>query len=99
VSIFCSQLWTRHLANGDVAVGCYNRGTMDPEHPNSPAADGPAADCTFKFSELGLKQAKAYLVRDVWTGRESSVATSAYTAKAVPHHGTALLRVSVSVKG
>ena len=51
---FPLQLWTRRLAGGDVAVGCYNKGAVDPEHPASATpADGPAADITFTFEEVG----------------------------------------------
>ena len=38
-----TTVWARPLANGDVAVGCYNKGKVDPEHPNS--ATGPTGPC------------------------------------------------------
>ena len=91
-----TQVWARPLVNGDIAVGCYNRGAVDPEHPNSPATTGPARDCRFSFAEVGFPAGGSYTVRDCWTAteRKGLAAAGGYVAKAVPHHGTALLRVS-----
>ena len=53
-------------------------------------------DCSFTFAEIGFP-AGNFVVRNVWTGEEQSdniTSAASYVAKAVPHHGTALFRVS-----
>ena len=52
-----TQIFTRQLSNGDIAVGCYNRGTIDLEHPHNQAPTGPPMDCSFTFAEIGFPAA------------------------------------------
>ena len=56
----------------------------------------PARDCRFSFAEVGFPAGGSYTVRDCWTAteRKGLAAAGGYVARAVPHHGTALLRVS-----
>ena len=90
-----TAVWARPLAGGAVAVGCYNKGAVDRERPNDPTGpNGTAADISFSFAEVGLS-GRAFDVLDVWTGDSFNLAGKAsFTAKAVPHHGTALFRLS-----
>jgi alpha-galactosidase len=81
------QIWSRELANGDVAVGLYNRG--DPE-----AQNGPAADITIKFQMVNMHGSVS--VYDIWKNAAVGSFTSSYTAKSVPFHGTAFLRLSAA---
>jgi len=75
-----TQVWSRPLAKGDVAVALYNK------------AGGPAADITVSFSLLGL--AGHVAVYDIWAHRELGIFAAAYTVPGVPLHGSAFLRLS-----
>ena len=83
-----TQVWTRQLENGDVAVALYNKGG-DPNHWYA-----TTADITFAFDDVGLRGGGAFVVVDLWTGAAQNVSTKTFTATAVPHHGTAFFRVS-----
>lgn len=72
-----TQVWSRRLADGTVAVGLFNRG---PE----------AMSVTAKFSDIGLAGTQA--VRDIWTQRPLASAKDAFTAT-VPRHGVAFVRI------
>lgn len=74
-----TQVWSRPLADGTVAVGLFNRG---PE----------AMRVTAKMSELGLSGTQP--VRDVWTHKDLPAATDTVAAT-VPRHGVAFVRVGV----
>jgi hypothetical protein len=92
-----TSLWSRPLAGGAVAVGCYNKGTVDPLNPNrATGPTGPSVDISFSFRKVGLVGPGPFIVRDVWGGSDSTVKALSYTAKNVPHHGTALFRVSLA---
>merc|ERR1712216_899899 len=67
-----TQVWARVLANGDVAVGLYNKGTdpVAPPIPSGPCVEwvhtagqyyeaAPAIDNVGQFSDLTAEQAKA----------------------------------------
>jgi alpha-galactosidase len=73
-----SEIWVRDLANGDRAVGLFNRG-----------AD--ATTMTLKWSELGLKGSPKR-ARDLWAHQDVPTIGPAYTT-IVPGHGVVLLRV------
>lgn len=89
-----TSVWTRPLAGGAVAVACYNKGKIDPENPNRATGPvGPAADISFSFSSVGLNGPGPFIVHDVWTGSIYDIKATEYTAKNVPHHGTALFNV------
>jgi alpha-galactosidase len=81
------QVWARELANGDVAVGLYNKG--DPE-----STDGAATDITIDFKMVDLHG--SVTVYDIWKNKAVGSFESSYTAKAVPFHGTAFLRLSAA---
>lgn len=103
-----TQVWTRLLANGDIAVACYNKGKIDPSNPRrptppdgkcGPTLDGlcPAANISFTFDEIGFTgggNGTGFVVRDLWTPTTHDVLSGSFTARSVPHHGTALFRVS-----
>ena len=72
-----TQVWSRPLANGTVAIGLFNRG---PE----------AMSVTAKFGDVGLTGSHA--VRDVWSGKPLPTAKDAFTAT-VPRHGVVFVRV------
>ena len=72
-----TQVWSRRLADGTVAVGLFNRG---PE----------AMSVTAKFSDIGLSGTQA--VRDIWTQRPLASAKDVFTAT-VPRHGVAFVRI------
>lgn len=78
-----AQLWARNLAGGDVAVGLYHKGdtsvTADP------------ADITVHFDDLNLFGEVE--VFDIWAQRSVGFFKGSYTAKSVPYHGTAFLRL------
>ena len=79
------QVWSRELANGDVAVALYNKGAVS-------GASQTAADIKLDFALLDLRG--LIEVYDIWGQRVVGRFSGAYTAKAVPHHGTAFLRLS-----
>lgn len=79
------QVWARVLANGDVAVGLYNKGMVG-------GTSGPAADITLEFKMVNLHGSVG--VYDIWQNKAVGSFTGSYTAKAVPFHGTAFLRLS-----
>ncbi len=57
-----------------------------------PSSNGTAMDISVQFADLNLVGKVA--VRDVWAQRDLGVFSGGYTYKAVPFHGTALLRLT-----
>jgi len=86
-----TQVWARKLANGDVAVALYNRGLPK-------ATSGPAADITCQFAMPGIDLFDTVSVFDIWAKDFAGTMNNEYTAKAVPFHGTAFLRLSLAGK-
>jgi hypothetical protein len=74
-----TEVWTKPLANGDLAVLLFNRGAAEKEIRAS-------------FDELGLKRQADMTARDLWDKTENFV-TDAISAK-VPSHGVAMIRIS-----
>jgi len=72
-----TQVWSRPLADGTVAIGLFNRG---PE----------AMSVTAQFADVGVTGSQA--VRDVWSGKSLPSAKDAFTAT-VPRHGVVFVRV------
>ena len=68
------------LENGDVAVGFVNIGDEGPK------------DITVSWAEAGLSGKCA--ARDCWAGRDLGEFEGSFTAKAVPQHGTVVVRFS-----
>ena len=59
-----------------------------------PAPSGSAQDITVTFADLDLFGPIA--VYDIWAQEDLGVFTGSYTARQVPYHGTAFLRLSTS---
>ena len=57
-----------------------------------PAANGTAVDISVSFADLNL--VGRVRVRDIWAGADVGVFTGAFTAKAVPFHGTGFYRMT-----
>jgi len=74
-----TQVWSRNLVEG-VAVALYNKGDTD------------AADITVNFDALHLFGSVE--VYDIWAQQSVGATTTSYTAKAVPPHGTAFIRLT-----
>jgi alpha-galactosidase len=72
------EVWVRELANGDRAVGVFNRGAAP-------------ADVAIKWTDLGIK-GKVKQVRDVWDKKDVKVDGPDYKVT-VPSHGVVFLRV------
>jgi alpha-galactosidase len=72
------EVWVRELANGDRAVGIFNRGAAP-------------ADVAIKWIDLGIK-GKVKQVRDVWDKKDVKVDGPDYKVT-VPSHGVVFLRV------
>jgi hypothetical protein len=81
-----SQIWARKMGNGDVAVALYNR---------DDAAAG-VADITVQFNMTGINLYTDVDVFDIWDKKSAGTFSKEYTAKAVPSHGTAFLRLSAA---
>ena len=75
-----TQLWSRPLAGGDVAVGLYNKNNAS------------SADIAVAFKDLGLSGNVS--VFDIWASKDLGTFSSAVTAEGVPLHGTAFLHLS-----
>lgn len=79
-----SQIWAREMANGDVAVALYNHG-------------GEAcgfANITLRFDAMGIDLYGEVEVFDIWAKRQVGIFSLEYTAKDIPCHGTAFLRLT-----
>jgi alpha-galactosidase len=72
------EIWARELANGDRAVGIFNRGTTP-------------AEVTVKWADLGIN-GKVKQVRDLWEKKDVKVDGPDYKV-IVPSHGVMFLRV------
>ncbi|HKR86427.1 MAG TPA: glycoside hydrolase family 27 protein [Terriglobales bacterium] len=76
------EIWVRELANGDKAIGLFNREEKD-------------AEISFSWTQLGIKQTpKKLKVRDLWNQRDLGAQTEKYST-VVPRHGVVLLRVGL----
>lgn len=82
-----AQIWARQLDNGDVAVALYHRGDPD-------ASSADPMDITVDMTMAGINLHGQVSVFDIWTKRDMGVVSGNYTAKQIPFHGTAFLRVS-----
>jgi alpha-galactosidase len=72
------EVWTRELADGDIAVAVFNRSPGD-------------AKVTFRWSDAGISKVPTS-IRDLWRQIEQKATGSEYSA-VVPGHGVVLLRV------
>jgi Alpha galactosidase C-terminal beta sandwich domain len=63
------------------------------DKPNQvPPSNGTPEDITINFADIDLFG--RITITDIWTGQNLGTFTNSYTAKAVPYHGTAFLRLS-----
>jgi alpha-galactosidase len=72
------QVWSKPLKHGDVAIALLNRGSQ-------------AMRITTTAGEAGLRSARSYRVRDLWSGATSGT-TGAISAE-VPPDSVVLYRV------
>jgi alpha-galactosidase len=72
------EVWTRHLANGDLAVGLFNRGDS-------------AATIAAAWSDLKLSG--NHKVRDLWQRKDLGSMKDSFSAQ-VPSHGVVLVRIA-----
>lgn len=72
------EVWTRELADGDIAVAVFNRASA-------------AARVTFRWLDVGITQAPPR-IRDLWSHADQKGTGADYSAE-VPGHGVELLRV------
>ena len=79
-----SEVWIKPLANGDWAVGLFNRGNAD-------------ATIDLTATEIGGVGGKANL-RDLWTRKDAGVldGTAGTLSFPVPRHGAMLLRLTAA---
>ncbi|HEU5403169.1 MAG TPA: glycoside hydrolase family 27 protein [Terriglobales bacterium] len=76
------EIWVRELANGDKAVGLFNRADKD-------------AEISFSWAQVGVQQSpKKIRVRDLWKHSDLPDQQEEYSTL-VPSHGVVLLRVHV----
>ena len=83
-----SGYYKANLACGTIASTTYDGYAKPSQIPSG------ASDMTVRFSDLNLFGEVS--VFDVWTGQTVGRFTDSYTAKAVPFHGSAFLRLSSS---
>ena len=75
-----TQVWSRPLAGGDIAVCLYNKNNAS------------GTDITLKFSDLNISGNVSIL--DIWAGKSLGLFDGSFTAEHVPLHDTAFLRLS-----
>jgi len=61
-----------------------------------PSPGGKAADITLDLTKVGFSSSERVSVYDIWAQQEAGQAKGTFTAKQVPFHGTAFLRLSKS---
>jgi alpha-galactosidase len=76
------EVWAKDMADGDQAVGLFNRGEFENQ-------------VTVNWSDLGLAGNRS--VRDLWRQQELGAFTDRFSIK-VARHGVTLLRVGPSAK-
>jgi len=79
-------------------LGCFQPsasyvGVSKPDWP--PAPPGPS-DITLDFVDIGFGAGARLAVFDVWAGAPLGVFEGSFTAKGVPYHGNAFLRLSIA---
>jgi alpha-galactosidase len=80
-------------ANGDLEVWCKPLGTDGKTKAILLVnKGGSAADITVKWSDIRLKDSDA-TVRDLWEHKDLGTFATGFTAKAVPSHGSVLIKV------
>ncbi len=77
-----TEVWSRPLVDGSIAVGLFNRGATE-------------ATVTARWAALGLRG--PHSVRNVWQHQDEGVVNAAYTAK-LPRHGAVFVRLTPASK-
>ena len=79
----------------DTACGSVNNNAYEGYYKPSfkPAACGPT-DISVDLTTLGFAATDKVTVRDIWAQANVGVVSGSYTAKAVPCHGTAFLKLT-----
>jgi alpha-galactosidase len=72
------EVWARPLANGDLAVGLFNRGE---------------SAATIKATWADLKLSGKHKVRDLWQHKDLGLAADSFSTE-VPSHGAVLVRIA-----
>jgi alpha-galactosidase len=72
------EVWSRELADGDIAVAVFNRAPQ-------------VARVTFRWADAGIRKTPSR-IRDLWRHNESKECGVEYSAE-VPGHGVELLRI------
>jgi alpha-galactosidase len=72
------EVWSKPLADGEVAIALFNRGTS-------------STDTKFKWSDLGFPN--GLRVRDLWKQMNVDRAAAEYSTT-IPPHGSVLLRIT-----
>ena len=90
-------------ASGAPASGCF-KAALDCFQPSSgfvgvskaawPPPPPAPSDITVDFADVGFGAGEGVAVFDVWAGASAGVFVGSYTARAVPFHGNAFLRLS-----
>lgn len=80
------------------AIDCFQPssgfvGASKPDWPPPPAAP---ADITVSFADVGFGQGARVAVFDVWAQAAAGTFTGSYTARGVPFHGNAFLRLALA---
>ncbi len=80
-----SQLWSRPLSNGDLAVIAFNSGSFD-----------AVSSMTFNWDELGHGWSNDYEVnvRCLWGQKDLGTYTSSFTTPSIPVHDHFFYRLS-----
>ena len=78
------------------SLGCFqpSAGFVGASKPAWPPAPPAPSDIGVRFEDVGFGGAERVAVFDVWEGRSAGVFTGGYTARGVPFHGNAFLRLS-----
>jgi alpha-galactosidase len=78
-----NEIWQCPLSDGSRAVILLNRGDS-------------STDIKMEWSDIGLDNSLKANVRDLWAAKDLGMHTGSITANAVPSHGVAMYRLTVS---
>ncbi len=94
-------------AQGAPADGCF-KASLDCFQPSTgyigvsrqdwPPPEPLPSDITLNFTAVGYGPNTSLTVQDVWSGEDLGVFADSFTAKNVPYHGSAFLRLTVATK-
>jgi len=90
----CSGYFKTDANCGNSTAGAYDGWTRKAAIPTAPSAGPQPADVTVQFNDPEINLFGEVEVYDIWAQKSLGNFTGSYTAKAVPHHGTAFVRLS-----